>query len=243
MRRVTIKLRIHRNRRDPQLLARADDAHRDLATIRNQDLCEHAAADFRPSAVTRAGERVRRTAPKMSPRDDASGGASGPIAPLEPGGDQSQLPAALEGPLHALHIPRLAAAVSCAIAGRSTRALASGTHAVARTARCPTGTAYWYLKTAAQWYFHHVLAARRAVQTLGFMPLYPMLMWVVAHVTPDRKPRRRARDLAGQRRHRDGADRPARRGVVGRAGRPPSDHVLVLLPRHGRVLDGLHARA
>ncbi len=41
----------------------------------------------------------------------------------------------------------------------------------------------WYLKTAAQWYEHSVNHHPGQYQTLGFMPLYPALMWVVAHVT------------------------------------------------------------
>jgi hypothetical protein len=40
----------------------------------------------------------------------------------------------------------------------------------------------WYLKTAATWYFHHVIRQPRAYTTLGFMPMYPMTIWLVAHV-------------------------------------------------------------
>lgn len=42
---------------------------------------------------------------------------------------------------------------------------------------------YWYLKTAAEGYYHHAALRPGAYETLGFMPLYPMLMWLVAHVT------------------------------------------------------------
>lgn len=46
---------------------------------------------------------------------------------------------------------------------------------------------HWYLKTAAEWYWHgtmvngHPLRAGQFT-TLGFMPLYPALSWVIAHV-------------------------------------------------------------
>ena len=42
----------------------------------------------------------------------------------------------------------------------------------------------WYLLTTQNWYFHHVVRSPQAYTTLGFMPLYPMLMWLVAHVLP-----------------------------------------------------------
>lgn len=41
----------------------------------------------------------------------------------------------------------------------------------------------WYLLTTETWYYHHVFAKAGGYTTLGFMPLYPMLMWLVAHVT------------------------------------------------------------
>ena len=44
--RVAIELRIHRDaRRSPNSSQRADDAHRDLAAVGDQDLREHAAAE------------------------------------------------------------------------------------------------------------------------------------------------------------------------------------------------------
>ena len=42
----------------------------------------------------------------------------------------------------------------------------------------------WYLLTAATWYYHHVVREANAYTTLGFMPLYPMVMWLVAHILP-----------------------------------------------------------
>ncbi len=42
----------------------------------------------------------------------------------------------------------------------------------------------WYLRTAETWYFHHVVPHPGSYTTLGFMPLYPMLMWLVAHILP-----------------------------------------------------------
>jgi hypothetical protein len=39
----------------------------------------------------------------------------------------------------------------------------------------------WYLLTTQTWYFHHVVPHAGSYTTLGFMPLYPMLMWVLAH--------------------------------------------------------------
>ncbi len=42
----------------------------------------------------------------------------------------------------------------------------------------------WYLRTAATWYYHHVVRASGAYTTLGFMPLYPMAIWFVAHILP-----------------------------------------------------------
>lgn len=42
---------------------------------------------------------------------------------------------------------------------------------------------YWYLRTATEWYEHSVNHQVGQYQTLGFMPLYPALIWVVAHVT------------------------------------------------------------
>jgi hypothetical protein len=40
----------------------------------------------------------------------------------------------------------------------------------------------WYLLTTQNWYYHHVLPGAGQYTTLGFMPLYPMAMWVLAHV-------------------------------------------------------------
>ena len=40
----------------------------------------------------------------------------------------------------------------------------------------------WYLLTTQTWYYHHVVPGAGSYTTLGFMPLYPMLMWVLAHV-------------------------------------------------------------
>ena len=42
----------------------------------------------------------------------------------------------------------------------------------------------WYLLTAATWYYHHVVRLPGAYTTLGFMPLYPMAIWLVAHILP-----------------------------------------------------------
>ncbi len=42
----------------------------------------------------------------------------------------------------------------------------------------------WYLTTAATWYYHHVDPNAGAYTTLGFMPLYPMAIWLVAHILP-----------------------------------------------------------
>ncbi|HET9094699.1 MAG TPA: hypothetical protein VFN36_06385 [Solirubrobacteraceae bacterium] len=42
----------------------------------------------------------------------------------------------------------------------------------------------WYLMTAAQWYYHHVAMGAGQYTTLGFMPLYPMAMWLLAHLLP-----------------------------------------------------------
>ncbi len=42
---------------------------------------------------------------------------------------------------------------------------------------------YWYLQTSEHWYLHHVFHHPGQYSTLGFMPLYPMAMWLVAHVT------------------------------------------------------------
>jgi len=42
---------------------------------------------------------------------------------------------------------------------------------------------YWYLQTAAHWYGHRIWPHAGQYETLGFMPLYPMLIWLVAHVT------------------------------------------------------------
>ena len=42
----------------------------------------------------------------------------------------------------------------------------------------------WYLLTAATWYYHHVDPNPGSYTTLGFMPLYPMVIWLVAHVLP-----------------------------------------------------------
>jgi len=40
----------------------------------------------------------------------------------------------------------------------------------------------WYLLTTQTWYYHHVVRLPGAYTTLGFMPLYPLLMWPLAHV-------------------------------------------------------------
>jgi hypothetical protein len=40
----------------------------------------------------------------------------------------------------------------------------------------------WYLRTAATWYMHHVIRQPGAYTTLGFMPMYPMTIWLLAHV-------------------------------------------------------------
>jgi peptidoglycan/LPS O-acetylase OafA/YrhL len=40
----------------------------------------------------------------------------------------------------------------------------------------------WYLLTSENWYYHHVIRHAGSYTTLGFMPLYPMIMWVFAHV-------------------------------------------------------------
>jgi hypothetical protein len=40
----------------------------------------------------------------------------------------------------------------------------------------------WYLLTSENWYFHHVIRHAGSYTTLGFMPLYPMIMWLFAHV-------------------------------------------------------------
>ncbi len=42
----------------------------------------------------------------------------------------------------------------------------------------------WYLLTTQTWYYHHVVPHVGAYTTLGFMPLYPMAMWLVAHILP-----------------------------------------------------------
>lgn len=42
----------------------------------------------------------------------------------------------------------------------------------------------WYLLTSETWYYHHVVRLAGAYTTLGFMPLYPMVMWLVAHILP-----------------------------------------------------------
>jgi hypothetical protein len=42
----------------------------------------------------------------------------------------------------------------------------------------------WYLRTASTWYYHHVDPHPGSYTTLGFMPMYPMLIWLVAHVLP-----------------------------------------------------------
>jgi hypothetical protein len=39
----------------------------------------------------------------------------------------------------------------------------------------------WYLLTAQDGYYHHVIREAGAYTTLGFMPLYPMLIWGLAH--------------------------------------------------------------
>jgi hypothetical protein len=41
----------------------------------------------------------------------------------------------------------------------------------------------WYLRTAALWYQHTVPTHDKDYRDIGFMPLYPMLIWLVAHVT------------------------------------------------------------
>ncbi len=42
---------------------------------------------------------------------------------------------------------------------------------------------YWYIRTTYQWYPHTVLPTTETYSTLGFMPLYPMLMWAVWKLT------------------------------------------------------------
>jgi hypothetical protein len=42
---------------------------------------------------------------------------------------------------------------------------------------------FWYLKTTAQWYDHTIYKHAGQYETLGFMPGYPLLIWVIAHVT------------------------------------------------------------
>lgn len=42
---------------------------------------------------------------------------------------------------------------------------------------------HWYLATAAQWYGHTIPTHARQYSTLGFMPLYSALMWLVAKAT------------------------------------------------------------
>jgi hypothetical protein len=42
----------------------------------------------------------------------------------------------------------------------------------------------WYLLTTQTGYYHHVVMHPGSYTTLGFMPLYPMLMWLLAHVLP-----------------------------------------------------------
>ncbi len=97
----------------------------------------------------------------------------------------------------------------------------------------------WYLTTAATWYYHHVDRLPGAYTTLGFMPLYPMVMWLVAHVLPignlgaglavSMISGGIATVLISQ----------LAAGMVGRGGRPPGDQVLVLLSGNDRLLDGL----
>jgi hypothetical protein len=43
--------------------------------------------------------------------------------------------------------------------------------------------AYWYLHTAAHWYGHSVPHHTGRYSTLGFMPLYPVTIWLLAHAT------------------------------------------------------------
>ncbi len=42
---------------------------------------------------------------------------------------------------------------------------------------------HWYLQTAAQWYGHTIPTRAHQYSTLGFMPLYPALMWLVDKAT------------------------------------------------------------
>jgi len=42
---------------------------------------------------------------------------------------------------------------------------------------------YWYLKMAAEWFPHSLPMHAGQYSTLGFMPLYPALIWLVSHVT------------------------------------------------------------
>ncbi len=74
---------------------------------------------------------------------------------------------------------------------------------------------YWYLQTAAQWYGHVINKYAGQYQTLGFMPLYPMLIWLVAHVTQIGNLGAGIAISLISGSDRDRADRPARRGVVG----------------------------
>jgi hypothetical protein len=42
----------------------------------------------------------------------------------------------------------------------------------------------WYLLITSTWYGHHVAMHAGAYTTLGFMPLYSMLIWLLAHILP-----------------------------------------------------------
>jgi hypothetical protein len=41
----------------------------------------------------------------------------------------------------------------------------------------------WYLRIAAIWYGHNIPTFDKNYMDIGFMPLFPMLIWLVAHVT------------------------------------------------------------
>ncbi|MGH2842412.1 MAG: glycosyltransferase 87 family protein, partial [Solirubrobacteraceae bacterium] len=42
----------------------------------------------------------------------------------------------------------------------------------------------WYIRTAEHWYSHQVIVQHEHYTTLGFLPLFPTLQWLIAHITP-----------------------------------------------------------